>query len=421
MQQQRTVRALKLFALGLTLAFVALQLVYGARVRAQGPPRGDAPVEQTRKNIQVLKGLPESQLFPLMNFISVSLGVRCGYCHVQTKDPQTGRDQWDWASDNNEHKGIARRMMQMTMSINKTNRIDVGSTGVTCYTCHHGTAHAASLPTLPVTASGHEPPAGPQGGRAPGAGNAPGGAAAPPAGGTAPAAGAPGPGGGGAQPTRPTPQQIIDKYVAAVGGREAVAKVQTRVLKGTREASQNRNWPIEVTLKGADRFVVVADTPQGQVVQSYSGTSGWLKDQRGAHAASPEELATLRSAAAIFNPLQLTAPVEGMRVGRGRVDERAANVLIYNPAPGVTERLFFDAETGLLLRRLTLRETVLNPIPEQIDFEDYRDVDGVKVPFTIRVSNIDTFFSSTRKFTEIKHNAPVDETRFQMPAAEPKQ
>ncbi|HEX8068367.1 MAG TPA: c-type cytochrome [Pyrinomonadaceae bacterium] len=425
---QRTTRALKLFAVGLALALVTLQLVYGPRAAAQTPPAPDAPVEQTRKNIQVLKGLPEAQLFPLMNFISASLGVRCGFCHVQTKDPQTGRDEWDWASDNNEHKGIARRMMQMTMSINKTNRIDVGPTGVTCYTCHHGSTSPSNLPALPLTASGHEPPAGPPGGGRPAAGNAPGGP--PAAGGNAPGAAAPqgppgapgaaGPG-GGARPARLTPEQVIDKYVAAVGGREAVAKVQTRVLKGTREASQNRNYPIEVTLKGADKFVVMATTPQGQVMQSYSGTSGWSKDPRGTHAATPEDLAAFKSTGAVYSLLQLTTPPQGARVGRGRVDERNANVLVYNPKPGVTERLFFDAETGLLLRRLTLTETVLNPIPEQVDFEDYRDVDGVKVPFTIRISNIDTFFSSTRKFTEIRHNVPVDDALFQMPAAAPKQ
>ncbi len=81
-----------------------------------------------------------------------------------------------------------------------------------------------------------------------------------------------------------------------------------------------------------------------------------------------------------------------MRVGRGRVSERPATVLIHSPAPGVTERLFFDAETGLLLRRLTLTDTVLNPIPEQIDYDDYSEVDGIKVPFTIIISNIDTYY-----------------------------
>ncbi len=390
----------------LTLGWLVAARTNGAAAGAQGPPPADATVEQTRKNIQVLKGLPEAQLFPLMNFISASLGVRCAFCHVQTKDPKTGRDDWDWASDTKENKLTARRMMQMTMSINKTNKIDLGSTGVTCYTCHRGAHDPISLPALPLAVSGHEPPPGPP----------PGGATAPGAQGGAAPGSTP-----TARPTPPTPQQIIDKYVAAVGGRDAIAKVQTRVLKGTREASQDRNWPVEIALKGADKFQVVVTTPQGVVTQGYSGTTGWLGNPQGMHAAAPAELPGLKHAAELYNLLQITAPTPTMRFGgRTKIGEREAIVLRDAPAPGVTERLFFDHETGLLLRRMTLTDTVLNPIPEQIDYEDYRDVDGIKVPFTIRISNIDTFFSSTRKFTEIKHNVAVDDARFQMPAAAPK-
>ncbi|MGH9898180.1 MAG: hypothetical protein ACRD4L_04955, partial [Pyrinomonadaceae bacterium] len=72
-------------------------------------------------------------------------------------------------------------------------------------------------------------------------------------------------------------------------------------------------------------------------------------------------------------------------------------------------------QTGLLIRKLTLTNTVLLPIPEQIDFEDYREADGVKLPFVIRISNIDPFFDSTRRFTEIKHNVPVDDAKFDIP------
>lgn len=59
---------------------------------------------------------------------------------------------------------------------------------------------------------------------------------------------------------------------------------------------------------------------------------------------------------------------------------------------------------------------MLVPIPEQIDFEDYRKVDGVKLPFLIRISNIDPHFSSTRRFTEIRHNIALDDARFRLPA-----
>jgi len=85
-----------------------------------------------------------------------------------------------------------------------------------------------------------------------------------------------------------------------------------------------------------------------------------------------------------------------------------------------TESYYFDTQTGLLLRKITINQTVLVPFPEQIDFEDYRDVDGVKVPFTIRYSAIDTFDSWTRTFTEIKRNSVADDTLFAIPGAPPK-
>jgi len=84
---------------------------------------------------------------------------------------------------------------------------------------------------------------------------------------------------------------------------------------------------------------------------------------------------------------------------------------------GKGERLYFDAQTGLLLRRITTTPTIVGLIPEQVDYDDYRDVGGLKLPFTIRVTAIDSYNNSTRKFTEIKLNVPVDETKFKKPPA----
>ncbi|HXM49810.1 MAG TPA: hypothetical protein VN956_18355, partial [Pyrinomonadaceae bacterium] len=80
------------------------------------------------------------------------------------------------------------------------------------------------------------------------------------------------------------------------------------------------------------------------------------------------------------------------------------------------EQLFFDAETGLLRRRISYIETPIGVIPNQIDFEDYRVVDGVKVPFIVKVSSVEPGLVSTRTYTEIKLNAPVDDSKFKMPA-----
>ena len=89
-------------------------------------------------------------------------------------------------------------------------------------------------------------------------------------------------------------------------------------------------------------------------------------------------------------------------------------------ADGRTERLLFDAETGLLLRRISYTRTMVGVIPEQTDFEDYREVDGVKLPFTIRLATVDAGNPiSTRKFDEIKLNPPIDDSKFNAPPSTP--
>ena len=90
-----------------------------ARAQRGQAEQGNLPVEQTRKNIQVLKGLPESQLFPVMNFVAASLGVRCDFCHVKQAAPAGGETKWIWESDEKEYKRVARQMMRMTLDINK--------------------------------------------------------------------------------------------------------------------------------------------------------------------------------------------------------------------------------------------------------------------------------------------------------------
>jgi hypothetical protein len=369
---------------------------HAARTSAQGPPQGDKPVEQTRKNIQVLKGLPDSQLMPEMNFIAASLGVQCGFCHVsQGKDAQ-GRTNWVWESDEKEEKKTAREMMRMVLAVSNGN-FGVSRGQVTCYTCHRGQEHPQSLPTLPLAVSGHEPAPTPT----PAPGATPSTAATP------------------ARPEQPTVQQVFDKYVAAVGGREAAAKFQTLVVKGTREASQGRSWPFEATMKG-DKFLMVVQVPQqGAVSSSVSGTTGWAVNSRTRRALTPTEVADGRRAAQLMGVVKFT-PTETMRVaGRRRVGERDALVVVERASEGVQRRYFFDAQTGLLLRIVTLTDAILNQLPEQMDFEDYRDVEGVKLPFLVRMSNIDTFFSYTRKITEVRPGVAVDDKLFDMPPAPP--
>jgi hypothetical protein len=345
----------------------------------------DKPVEQVRKNIQVLKGLPSSQLFPLMNFVSASLGVRCAYCHVNHGG---GGDDWVWESDDKETKRTARQMMRMVLEMNRNNLEAFRGSGVTCFTCHRGQTSVARLPSLPLAVSGHE---------------------------EGPARDAK------VAEALPSADEVLSRYVEAVGGRAAIAKLKTRVMRGTREASQGRSWPMEITVKEPDKYLMVIQVPQqGEIRQAFDGTTAWVKGSQGVRALSVNEMAAVKQNIELSRAIKIGEPFPRMTVtGKEKVGAMEAYVLEYRPANGVTEKLFFDVQTGLLLRKLTTKETVLLPIPEQIDFEDYRIVDGVKLPFIIRISNIDTYFSLTRKLTEIKHNVAVEDAQFNMPQARP--
>ena len=338
--------------------------------------QGDQPVEKTRKNIQVLKGLPESQLFLLMNVVATSLGVRCDYCHVKRGEKYYNGD-WVWESDEKPKKLVGRRMIQMVLDINRTNFS--GESLVTCYTCHRGNTVIARLPPLPP----HDP-------------------------------------GVRTETALPSAEQIVAKYVAAVGGNEAAAKFKTTVMKGTIERIEGRNAQLEVTLKDADKYLITQTSPQSATALGVKGDSGWARSNTGgSRRLSGRTLEQSKRVTTVYYaPIKVVDQPAQMKVlGTEKIGEREAYVLALVVNPDLTRRLYFDTQTGLLLRELTTTRTMLAPLLDQVDFEDYRDVDGVKLPFTIRTSNAAPYDTATRRFTEIRHNVAVDDNIFNLAAA----
>ena len=349
-------------------------------------------VEQVQKNIKVLTGLPQSQLIPVMNYIAASMGRRCNFCHVNNGG------QWDYASDQNAHKNTAREMIKMVVDLNKASF--KGNLEVTCYTCHRGAEHPASIPVLPLpvpSPGGQGRPAGP-------------GAAGP----LAQAQGSPTP-----RPPQPTGDEIIKKYVDAIGGQAAIDKITSRVMKGEVTTANGNSGTYEVAQLAPDKGYESFVTQRGNTERSYSGATGWEKTGQVVRELNGQDLVELKLSMQLFRNLRLKEQYTALRMaGRDRIGERNAIVLLGTTADQKRERLFFDVESGLLLRRITYLDTIIGVIPQQTDFDDYRNVEGVKLPFTIRVSSVDAGNPYlTRKFTEIKLNAPVDESKFKMPLA----
>jgi photosynthetic reaction center cytochrome c subunit len=365
----------------LLLFVTAVLTVIIDRTSAQNPTTTTAPaektVEQTRTNIQVLKGLPDSQLIPVMNFMGASLGVRCTYCHVN-KD-----GKWDFGSDEKAEKKTAREMITMVMGINKGNFR--GNPEVSCYTCHRGRTSVVHTLSVPVPTP--EPRPSP--------------AASPTA----------------SQQPNPTAEQIFDKYYQAVGGTEAIDKLKSRVMKGTLITGQGTEVGYELNQAGPDSVLAVLTTPQGVIQRALQGATGWEKSDRGVRDLTDFEIGYVKRYSLLYADLKLKDQFSRISFGgKQKIDERDVYAVRATTTGGKRETLFFDVETGLLTRRTSSTTTPVGTIPEQVDYADYKDVDGMKLPFTIRFSAVDPSFSGVRKFTEIKLNVPVDPKRFNKPA-----
>ncbi|MFN2579242.1 MAG: c-type cytochrome [Pyrinomonadaceae bacterium] len=345
-------------------------------------------VEQVEKNIKVLNGMPASQLVPVMNLFATSLGVRCNFCHVNNNG------QWDYAADTKPEKNTAREMVKMVLDINKNSFR--GNPQVSCFTCHRGRSQPQGL-TLPLPMPSPRP--------------------SPAAGAGTPAAAAqasPNP-----TPAMPTADDIFNKYIAALGGQAAIDKLASRTAKGTISQANGNSFQFDLQQRAPDKFYLIVTTPQGTMERASSGQAGWEKTGRGVRDINGGELANLKAGNGLFTLIKLKDQyARPPRVRRDKLNDRDVYIVDGNTIDGKRMRLFFDADSGLLLRRVTWVSTMVGLIPEQIDLEDYREVDGVKFPFIARTSGIEAGNPmSTRTFTEIKVNPRVDETKFQKPAA----
>jgi photosynthetic reaction center cytochrome c subunit len=329
---------------------------------------------EANKNIQVLKTLPAAELFPTMQFMAASLGVRCEHCHV-TND--TGR--WPMEKDDKPPKIVARRMLTMVQEINTTQF--GGRRVVTCATCHHGSPKPSNEPPLfdPSRADRFTPAA---------AANAP----------------------------LPAVAQMLDKFVNAIGGREANARITSRVYKGVVvPAGGGPPLGFEVVESASDKLRATVTSSEGKTVQGVDGDAVWTLDPKfGVHGETGFEAIRMRRLADFHRNEKLADLDPSLAVaGEQSIGGRRAIVLEGLLPSKLTERLLFDAESGLLVRRVTLMPTSLGLVPEQTDYEDYRTVQDVKLPFVVRRTT--PVISNTQRYDEIRLNEKIDGAMFVKP------
>lgn len=216
----------------------------------------------------------------------------------------------------------------------------------------------------------------------------------------------------------PTLDEVLDKYIKAIGGKDAIQKLNSRVAKGNFEmASFGISGPIEMYAKAPNKNAMMIDLGAiGKVESSFDGTKGWsVSPQEGARELTGAELAATKREANFHGELNMKAMFSKMEVkGKEKVGDAEAIVVVATPAEGKPQTMYFDAASGLLLRTDAEVESPQGAMSFQVFTEDYKVIDGVKVPHTIR--RVSEAFSMTIKFTEVKHNVEIADSKFGKPA-----
>ena len=359
------------------VSVVGLVLAVAGFASAQVSPANEGKTaEQVYKNIKVMQGTPANELNQSMHLMKGAVGLDCIYCHIER----------EWDKDVKPPKEVARMMIVMMNDINM--RQFGGRQVVTCNTCHNGHPVPAAMPVFPV----FEPTVAPK-------------------------------------PALPTVDQILAKYVEALGGEPALRKVTGRVITGTQYIPTGPGGvvptpaAVERYLKAPNLAVTIYKAPTYAIAQGFDGTTAWSQDQAG-RVTEPVKLDVGRSARAadFYEPLNLKREYAQLTVrGIEKVNGRDAYLVVGVPQGDKPESLYFDTQTGLLLRKQTVLPTPIGDSPFQMDFEDYRDTgSGVKVPFVIHMNpaNARTELApnATLRVTKVEDNVAIDSARFAKPA-----
>lgn len=373
-----------------------------ASVRGQARPQlaaaadsGEKPLmaEQAFKNVQLLKGISVKEFMETMGFFAAATNKTCTTCHG---DASGG--SWERYADDPPQKQTARKMMLMEDAINKT--YFGGKREVTCYSCHRN----AERPKItPILAEQY---------------------------GTPPAED---PDDIVQAPSAPSPDQVLDKYLQAVGGAQKLAGFTSFVAKGTYLGYDDPSeTPVEVYAKAPGQF--------SQYVHGVAGMSSWVDDGRstwvaqseldtpvpllalsggdldGAHLESelyfPGQVKQLLSNMRVGFPIEGVTSILANEVGVGE-DDRQLTVLEGNTRAGTKVKLYFDPKTNLLVRMVRFTDLPVGLIPTEIDYSDYREVSGIKVPFRVTKTWVDG--RSVSVLSSVQLNVPIEAAKFAKP------
>jgi outer membrane lipoprotein-sorting protein len=363
----------------------AVFLLSSAPAHGQTPPEQQTLMaEDVFKNVQVLKGISVNEFMETMGFFSAALGYNCTNCHVEES-----LQNWAKFADDVPAKKRARGMILMVNGFNKNNF--GGKRALTCYTCHHGAGIPKITPSL------------------------------------AEQYGAPLDDPNEVEifaqdPNAPTADQILERYIQALGGAQRLIEVTSFIGTGKYSGfdTSDLKVPVEVFAKAPGQRTVIVHGPLGDSTSACDGRAGWI--------AGPDKpVPVLALAGADLDGLKLDGNLSfpgGIKRALGQwrvgfpatlIDDREVDVVQGTTSQGSRVKLYFDRESGLLARLVRFTETVVGLVPTQIDYSDYREVAGVKMPFKWTFTWTDG--QSTTELSEVRANVPIDAAKFARPAA----
>lgn len=330
-----------------------------------------ARAESAFKNIQVLNDIPSDQLIPAMRFITASLGVECSFCHVPNH----------FDRDDKKPKQIARNMMRMMFTINQDSFADKRE--VTCYSCHRGSIKPQGTPVVVAedvspkeTESAVENLAA----------------------------------------NLPTADQLIDKFIQALGGATAIEKITSRVETGTTTIA-GKSFGVEIFEEDPEKRAMVRHTTGGDSLTVFDGHQGWLTAPgRGVREMHEADLDAAEIDADLHFALHIKENCAELRVEYPeKIGAQEAQVISCANTGKPPVKLYFDEQSGLLVRLVRFSDSPLGLIPTQIDYGDYRDADGVKTAFRWTVDEPNE--SATTQLESAQANVAIDAARFAQPAS----
>ncbi len=274
-------------------------------------------------------------------------------------------------------------MIEMANAINKENF--EGKREVTCFSCHRGAAHPVGTPLVAV--EGEKPPMGEHDKKA--------------------------------DASLPAADDVFAKYLSAAGGAAAIQKITSRVEKGTISGFGDQHFGIEVFAKAPDKRSSTMHMQGGESTTAYDGTQGWLSfPGRPVHMMNAAESAGARIDADFALPVNVKSLRANWKPAPGEeISGKQTNQLVGQTEGQPPLRLYFDAQTGLLVRLIRYVETPLGRLPTQVDYADYRDADGIKVPYQWSISRPGNRF--TIQVEQLQQNVPVDDSKFTPPPPPP--